>query len=65
MLRTLSLFEKYKTKIDDVGGKKRYILQWSKNYFKSKKTTNGDCYDKYTRSLPSSTKHRVPPIVIE
>ena len=36
---------KYKTNIDDVGGKRRYtrnILQWSKNDFKSKNNTNGD-----------------------
>ena len=50
MLRTLSSFEKYKTNIDDVGRKSSYsrnILQWSKNDFKSQKTTNGDylkCY---------------------
>ena len=46
-LRTLSSFEKYKTNIDDVGGKRRYgrnLLQWSKNDFKIKKTTNGDYY---------------------
>ena len=45
MLRTLSSFEKYKTNIDDVGGKRRYsrnILKWSKNDFKSKNSTNGD-----------------------
>ena len=45
MLRTLFLFEKYKTINDDVGGKRRYsqnILQLSKNDFKSMKTTNGD-----------------------
>ena len=45
MLRTLSSFEKYKTNVDDDRGNRRYsqnILQWSKNDFKSKKTTNGD-----------------------
>ena len=44
-LRTLSLFEKYKTNIDDVRKKRRYsqnILQFSKNDFKSRKSTNGD-----------------------
>ena len=43
----LSSFEKYKTNIDDIRGKRRHdrnILQWSKNDFKSRKTTNGDCY---------------------
>ena len=47
MLRTLSLFEKYKTKNDDVGGKRRYCrntLQWSQNDFKSKKSTNSYYY---------------------
>ena len=46
-LRTLSSSEKYKTIIDDVGEKRRYsrsILQWSKNDFESKKTTNGYYY---------------------
>ena len=46
-MRTLFLFEKYKTNIDDVGGKRRYcwnILQWSKNDFKSKNNTNGTYY---------------------
>ena len=45
MLRTLFLFEKYKTNIDDIGGKRRYsrnILQWCKNDSKIKKSTNGD-----------------------
>ena len=45
MFRTLSSFEKYRTNIDDMGGKKRYswnILQWCKNDFKSKNNTNGD-----------------------
>ena len=45
MLRTFSPFEKYKTNIDDIGGKSRYgpnILQWSKNDFKSKNNTIGD-----------------------
>ena len=44
MLRTLFLFEKYQSNIDDVSEKKRYsrnILRWSKNYFKSMKSTNG------------------------
>ena len=47
MLRTLFSFEKYKTNIDEVGGKRRYsenILQWCKNDFKSKNNTNGDYY---------------------
>ena len=45
MLWTLFSFEKYKTNIDDEGGKRRYshnILQWYKNDFKSKNKTNGD-----------------------
>ena len=45
MLQTLSLFEKYKTNIDDVEGNRSYswnILHWIKNDFESKKTTNGD-----------------------
>ena len=45
MLQTLSSSEKYKTNIDDAEGKRRYswnILQWSKNDFKSKNSTNGD-----------------------
>ena len=63
MLRTLSLFEKYKNNIDNVGRKRRYsrnILQWSKNDFKSKKppmeTTNGVWS---TRSLIKI--HNTPP----
>ena len=44
---THSSFEKYKTNIDDVEGKRKYnrnILQWCKNDFKSKNNTNGDYY---------------------
>ena len=45
MLRTLSLLEKHKTNIDDIGGKRRHsqnMLQWCKNDFKNKKSTNED-----------------------
>ena len=45
---------KYKTNIDDVGGKRRYtrnILQWSKNDFKSKNNTNGDYLGRLNNSV--------------
>ena len=49
-MRTLSLFEKYETNIDDVGGKRRNcwnILQWSKNDLKLRitpmETTGREC----------------------
>ena len=54
MLRTLSLFEKYKTNIDDIGEKRRYsrnILQWSKIDFKIMIYINGDYWDRDTGLL--------------
>ena len=48
-----SLCLKVQNKIDDVGGKRRYgwnIIQWCKNYFKSKNNTNGD-YSKFVNIL--------------
>ena len=47
-------FPSFITNIDDVRGKRRYsrdILQWSKNDFKSKKTTNGDYFSRSSNSL--------------
>ena len=60
MLWTLSLFEKYKTNIDDLREKRRYshnILQWFKNGFESMIYINVRTQD-YHQSLtqPYATK---------
>ena len=66
VVRNLSSFEKYKTNIDDIGGKRRYgrnILQWCKNEFKSKNNTNGDYWDVFSRNYPSHNLCKVDQIM--
>ena len=63
------MFEKYKTNIDDVGGKRRYsrnILQWCKNDFKSKNNTNGDYLNEqmYHESLPEKSRKTVYDVAV-
>ena len=55
----MELFCKYEENIDDVRQERRYyciIFQWSKNYSKSRNSTNGDYYNRSKISDKMKTK---------